>query len=200
MVRWTSLNSLLTHTNAYLIVALWLVLGCGDSTGENGRLDPLPSGVADAAVATNLVVAMPQAWVPAVGLHPWTAEGSTCEPDYLLETYDGLEVIEIDTRQCKNQTLSQSLTRPIMAGTKITVVGFHFSLTSFERTQGHFALAIGDRVIVDEGVDIPSSSGGFERHFRPESTIPVGTTLYWHIHNHGANRWILVSMRTERDD
>jgi hypothetical protein len=154
----------------------------------------------DASRLNSVILAEPRSWIPAVGEHPWSAEDAGCQPEYLYETYDQLEVIEIDTSRCKNQTLFQPLPQMMPAGSQISIVGFHFGLTGIERTQGHFAIAIGDQVIVNEGVDIPGSSGGFERRFEVTTLIPSDSPIYWHIHNHGANRWILVSMTATWSD
>ena len=140
----------------------------------------------------NLVTA-PSAWVPAQDDHPWRDEADPCEPAHIVEEYDGVQVIEIDTTACRNQTLTQPLAQSLAAGASLTIVGFHFSLTSTAPATGHFAVALGGNVIVDEKVEIPSPAGGFERIIELDEAVPAGTSVYWHIHNHGANRWILVS-------
>ena len=201
MARWISRPRHLTRSSferspngsALTFLLCLVALGCGDDTS---RMSVPPDSTPDAAVdAAVLELTQPEAWTAAEVPHPWSVDGSGCEPIWIVEEYDGLRVAEIDTRECGHQTLVQPLETRLTPGTRLTIVGFHFALTAPRAATGHFVIGLGETVLVDEEFVIPGAAGGFERIIELTEDVPAGTPIYWHIRNHGANRWILVSFQ-----
>lgn len=139
-----------------------------------------------------------QAWKPASASHPFAAEEHPEEPgcaaSFHVEDFDQQEVFEVDTALCATQTFVQQTVVDIAEGATVTVRGFYFELTANSPAQGHFAVALGDAVVVEQYVQIPSSSGGFERSFQAQKAYKAGTSIYFHVHNHGKNKWLLVAV------
>jgi hypothetical protein len=164
--------------------------GCGDPEAESHETpEPNTMGPVDLTV--------PDAWFSAGSDHPWGSVPNPCDADYIVEVYDERSVAEIDTSLCRNQTLSQPLQFDLEMGTSVLITGFHFGLSRSESTQGLFGIAIGDQILLEEVVDIPGTSGGFQRRVSLERFIKSGELIFWHIHNHGSNRWILIDLRVD---
>jgi hypothetical protein len=138
------------------------------------------------------------AWQPVQASHPFAAEPHASEPacasSFHVEEFDQQEVFEVDTALCATQTFVQPIAVDIAEGVTIVVRGFHFELAASEPAQGHFAVALGETVIAEQYVDIPGPSGGFEGTFKADRAYKTGTPIYFHIHNHGKNKWLMVAI------
>ena len=138
------------------------------------------------------------AWQVVTADHPWTHEshGPTpaCEPRTRIELFDLEEVFEVDTTGCSRQTFMQQTKRAVAAGTTLLIRGFHFNLSAAVPAKGHFAIALQDDIVVDESIKIPSPSRGFERLWTAPRDYDEGAPIFFHIHNHGTNRWVLISV------
>lgn len=70
----------------------------------------------------------------------------------------------------------------------------HFDLTAPEDSEAHVALQIEDLSVLDEHIPIPSRSQVLVRSVIAPRNIAAGAPTYFHVHNHGANSYALISV------
>jgi hypothetical protein len=103
--------------------------------------------------------------------------------------------VEIDTRfGCGWATVEQPINADINVGDELQVRVFYFSQATFPEAQAQVAIAIDDDVIMDERVDIPTSSGLLAPRIVIDKAYPRGAVARFHIGNHGDNSWNLVEL------
>jgi hypothetical protein len=56
------------------------------------------------------------------------------------------------------------------------------------------AFAVGDKVAFDKLVLIPHASEFLTGTWIADKDYPAGTTLLWHIDNHGRNEYLLIEV------
>lgn len=124
-------------------------------------------------------------------------------PDAALCTAEDLQVqpfgedlaLEVDTRfGCGWATAVQPLALGISAGDALQVRVFYFSQATFPAARAEVAIAIGDEVVMQEFVDIPTSSGLVAPTLTVATDAPAGTPVHFHVGNHGDNSWNLVEL------
>ncbi len=109
--------------------------------------------------------------------------------------YVDLGLLEVDTGKCNYVSVQQPLVEAVTVGEVIEVSAWHGQLLSPDASSGHMAVALGDLVIWEATVPIPSGSGFFVEQWTATEPIPAGTPIRFHLHNHGANTWNLESVR-----
>lgn len=105
--------------------------------------------------------------------------------------------LEIQTEVCDYLTLGQPTLEPLAPGDVVTVFAFHDILTAPEPAQGYLGLAIGGEIEWEHTVPIPADAGTIEQQFVIDRTLPAGTPMQFHVHNHGPNTWELVAVLVE---
>lgn len=106
---------------------------------------------------------------------------------------------EIATRLCNYAMFSQPSLASVGPGDSIVAMVYHFDLIALEPATAHLALLIGERVIWEKTVEIPAKANVFNIDVPADFSAPVGTPLYFHLHNHGRNNWTLASLGVVRD-
>ncbi len=164
-----------------------------------GGCDPAPawSGAPDMglyfAVGTPLVSA--DEWrVTAAEEDPWIAERPreiTC-PEYAFEVEPG--GFEIDTGDCEYAVVQQPSLAPIAPGDTVALIFWHNALTAESPGMGHVALQVGDHLVWEVMVPIPGPGATYIPTVVADFAAPVGSPIYLHLHNHGANTWLFSTV------
>ena len=166
---------------AWALACSALLLGCAASPADP---DTDPSWIP-------LVLA--EAWQPApAGADPMAhhadADAIACgEQDWHAEL-DGLEV---ETTRCNYASLQQPLLADLEQGAALRVRVWWQTLVSPEPVVGHLALFVGDQLVWEEHVPIPGPADVREVEFASPVSAAAGTTVTFHLHNHGSNTWNL---------
>lgn len=121
-------------------------------------------------------------------------EGPLECPGLHRENLGGRDVLSIDTRFCDYVTARQPALRGAEAGQTLGIVLGYFSLVAPEPAEAHVAIAIGETVVWEERVPIPSDSGVLNVGIEAPFAIEAGTPIDFHLHNHGANEWFLATI------
>lgn len=101
---------------------------------------------------------------------------------------------EIQTGACAYAAFDQVLPEGLREGDTLEVVLWHDFLDAAELATGHVAVWVGDVVVWQREVGIPSPSATLVGEAVLPFTPPPGTRLGLHLHNHGFNSWRLVSI------
>ena len=104
------------------------------------------------------------------------------------------QTLEIQTEVCDYVTLRQPTLAAIEPGDVVTVFAFHDLLTAPEPAQGYLALALDGEIEWEFAVPIPGDAASIEEQFTIDRSIPAGTELQFHVHNHGPNTWELLAV------
>lgn len=114
------------------------------------------------------------------GIAGWYAEG---------------EILEIDTNRCNYAALEQPVRIALAAGGTLHIDWYHFDLTSPEPFEAHAALYLDRTQQWERAVAVPGPGAVYAEQVVLQRAWPTGTTLRWHLHNHGQNSWRLESIR-----
>jgi hypothetical protein len=120
---------------------------------------------------------------------PSCADGSFV-PEWLADE----AVFSVDTGGCSYLTARQSTLRQVAAGESLALRVWHFALTAGESAVAHVAVQLGDELLLDQSVAIPSKGGLLSLEQVAPSAVPAGTPVYFHLHNHGDNSWSFVEL------
>ncbi len=104
---------------------------------------------------------------------------------------------EINTGLCRYAFLEQPLLADLEPGDEVEVVMYHSDLVATEPALGHFALLVGEQVLWERFVPIPSVPDAYTDLVEVAFAASAGDPLLLHVHNHGANTWNLL--RVERN-
>jgi len=142
------------------------------------------------------------AWTPvALADDPWAdhaPEPVDCTPlawGYRFE--GGEDTLEVDTQDCNYLTLRTETTAPVRPSDTLKVRLWHFDLFFTDFAEAHAAVSIGGETVFDRAVPIPSDSEMLIEEQAAGVAYPVGTEVFFHLHNHGSNTWNLVAVDTD---
>lgn len=139
-------------------------------------------------------------WVPLVRAGAWQAapadpmaehaggDAIACGPGDWRVELDGLE---IETTRCNYAVLAQPLLADIAAGDPLRLQVWWQTLASPAPVDGHLAVFVGDALVWEEHVAIPGPAAARDVAFDSPVTAAAGTTVTFHLHNHGSNTWNL---------
>jgi hypothetical protein len=104
------------------------------------------------------------------------------------------QTFEVQTEVCDYPTFRQPTLEPLAPGDVVTVFALHGVLTAPELAQGYLGLAFDGEIEWEHEVAIPSDAAVIEETFTIDRSIPVGTEMQFHVHNHGPNTWELSAV------
>jgi hypothetical protein len=104
------------------------------------------------------------------------------------------QTLEVQTELCDYVTLRQDTLAPLEPGDVVTVFAFHDLLTAPEPAQGYLGIAIDGVIEWEHEVPIPGDAASIEQSFTIDRSLPAGTELQYHLHNHGPNTWELLAV------
>ncbi|MCB9682832.1 MAG: hypothetical protein H6733_15300 [Alphaproteobacteria bacterium] len=120
----------------------------------------------------------------------------THRPDTVVCGVDGFyregEGVDVDTRKCTYLVASQPSLAAVHAGDRVRTFFYNNGLIAEEPAEAHVAIALGDHVIFDEHIPIPSEAAPFNLDAEVDADAPIGTPVVLHLHNHGYNTWRLM--------
>jgi len=102
--------------------------------------------------------------------------------------------LEVDTGLCSWLTVSQPAQTGLSCGDELAIIAWHTALSSAEPGDGYAALFVGDKLLWEERVSIPSEAQIYDDSWGAEFTVEPGEPIYLHVHNHGANVWNFFSL------
>jgi hypothetical protein len=187
----------------YVVLLLGLTWGCGGSTPAAPADAVAPGGDGNPwSVDDKDVVSLVDhdVWQVVTGdddpFAALVAADAACDPDagYRAEYFGEEYVFSIDTAFCNALTVMQPTTVSIAAGERLRTRIWHFSLTADKPAEAYVAIALGDDVIMDETLPIPSGSGLSLLTWTASESVPDGTPIYFHVHNHGDNSWSFIEL------
>jgi hypothetical protein len=141
----------------------------------------------------------PGAWVRVVEPSPDAfaamrpADAVCDDAGWFVNPFSG--VLELDTALCDYVTFEQPTLVEIAAGDTITVRAYHDVLTSDAPATGYIGLALAGEIAWTYEVEIPSDWVEIEQTFAATRSLPAGSTLQVHVHNHGPNTWELIGVQ-----
>jgi hypothetical protein len=167
--------------------------GCRGDEATSGDSGAAPTEPREEAVLVDMA-----AWQPgdvAVAPDPFPdhrpAEADCPEGGALLEGAS----FEIRTASCSYGWFQQPTLADLRPSDAVEIVFWHSTLVSDPPAQGHIALVVGDEVLYERYIDIPSEPAAYTETVAGVSA-PAGSVATLHLHNHGANDWNLL--RVER--
>lgn len=171
-----------------LIWGLTALFGCA-APGSDGPVDPGDAPLEGPSLLDH------GAWTEtAPEDDPWSGhrpEGAYC-PQGTRTLEDG--ALEVQTGYCEYLAIEQPLTVDLPAGQPLRLVLWHDTLVFDEPAQAHVALAVDSQVLWQAHVSIPSAAGVHDVVFEVPEALDAGSTLRFHLHNHGFNTWNLLSL------
>lgn len=105
-----------------------------------------------------------------------------------------LERLEVNTGECSYALLEHPAQLDVPQGSAIRVSMWYFDLSAPEPAQAHVALIFGDVLQWETFLEIPQPGNALHAEFRSSSALGVGEPVRLHLHNHGRNDYLLVSV------
>jgi len=75
---------------------------------------------------------------------------------------------------------------------------WHGDLVFEEPATAHVAVSIAGEVIWQQEVEIPAEAEIYDLRIPVNFDAPEGSTVEYHLHNHGYNTWTLLELEVER--
>jgi len=99
---------------------------------------------------------------------------------------------EVRTGYCSELDVSQANLQHVYEGDLLEVIFYHMTLAPVdEEAEMHAALAIGEEIVWEVHVPIPSPATPYKVTFPSPIDAPRGTPVFLHLHNHGYNSYNL---------
>ncbi|MGK0359429.1 MAG: hypothetical protein ACI9U2_001731 [Bradymonadia bacterium] len=121
-----------------------------------------------------------------------------CPPGAVLT--DG-DVLDVSTDDCNYLAVQQPSLGPLRAGEFIEIQLAH--LTLFDPVggsgQAHAAVALGEHIYWETWLPIPAAAQAISVTIAVIEDLPTGTSIRFHLHNHGANEWTLFDIARAPD-
>lgn len=187
-----------------LLCALWLT-GCGDYIPELEQQNTCPKGATahpdtgTCVTTTSLVNA--KAWQKLTASEdPFKDRPEKVRCPYAAEPHlvNGEWSFGVHTGICRYLTARQPALVALHKGDTLQLKLWHYDLSSSTAAEAHVAIRIGKQTLWDITIPIPSPKKLHTLTWTVSEDIPKGTPIYFHLHNHGANEWSLLSLTSTR--
>ena len=121
-----------------------------------------------------------------------------CLPDsFGEESLGGALGFYVRTELCPALTVRQALRVDIGQGDTVHVRLFHFPLTAPEPATARLILLLGTDELLHEEIPIPSGQAELRAEWVAAADYARGTPLWFHVENHGANEYVLLSVERQ---
>ncbi|MET0286522.1 MAG: hypothetical protein ABW352_18715 [Polyangiales bacterium] len=109
-------------------------------------------------------------------------------------TYLEYGAYEVDTTRCNYALSYTPAMLAVPAGTPLRVSLLHYDLIAPQPAEAHIAVLFGDSLQWEQTIPIPARGNGVDATF--VSTVPLAfqDPIRLHLHNHGGNTYLLVSL------
>ena len=178
-----------------------LLVGCDEST-------PAELMEVEAGARAPNQVEPPLYWVDLVRGEAWSlappsddpyqerrGEREVCRASDFGEEYSG---VEISTVYCDYMTVTQPLLTDISAGDRLEVIVWHSPLLSDAPSSGALAITLGAAELWSTPLTIPADARSWTLTLSAPIDLVAGDPVYFHVRNHGANTYTLLSIRLGR--
>jgi len=138
----------------------------------------------------------------------------------ITENFGGVDSFEVDTSGCNYASAGQPSLLPVRAGDTIYLEGWRGATPNRPAAEAHIGISLNGKVLFDKRYPIPWPCGGTlcqiacaagdgsdaqnfteppcDRAVQPyvvvEEDAPQGSTIVFHVHNHGNNKYGLIRM------
>ena len=139
----------------------------------------------------------PEAWARSEGDDPFVDEQPAsvdCDAGWGEE--DG--VFEVNTDACDYGVFVQGALASIEEGDVLELLLVHDALFADGPAEAHMAIAIGSQIVWSETRALPYAADVLRPSWVASAAQPVGAPVSFHVHNHGANSYRLVSLTRAR--
>ena len=103
--------------------------------------------------------------------------------------------LEVQTDGCVFVTMTQPAQYKAKQRHQLDILTYHSALFSDPDSLGYMAVAIGEDIVWEQTVPIPGDADVYSVTLESFPALSVGTPVYFHVHNHGANSWKLAHIR-----
>lgn len=169
----------------------------GTSTGTGAATIP-GTGAVDPTAGEFVALVDPTAWAQVPAPQDPLADHRPAEVQcpiggWLYEP----QGFEVNTLMCNYAMFSAPSQAAVLAGSRVVATLYHFDLVAAEPATAHVALLLGELLLWETEVEIPGKANAFNIDVVVDATIPAGTPVYFHLHNHGQNTWTLGAIEVE---
>jgi len=130
------------------------------------------------------------------------SDASQCASSaYLAEDLGGERVFSVRTESCSYATFVQPSLAPVRRGEFLNARLWHFALNAPDAAEAHVVAGIdetGDGL--EERIPIPAEGAMIRKSWQAPRDYPAGTPVYFHVHNHGNNEYLLIELSTGSTD
>lgn len=105
--------------------------------------------------------------------------------------------LEINTLLCNYAMFGQPGRAAIARGARVVASLYHFDLVAEEPAMAHVALLVGDSLVWEQEIAIPGKANAYAIDVPVDFAADAGTPVYFHLHNHGQNTWMLGAVEVE---
>ena len=106
--------------------------------------------------------------------------------------------LEVETGYCNYLSVSQPSKTGIAAGNTVHLVLWHGDLAFEQPATAHVAVTIAGELIWEQQVSIPTQAEIYDLRIPINFDAPEGSTVEYHLHNHGYNAWTLLALDVEQ--
>ncbi len=210
------------RTPPWLLVSLGLLVGCSASQGNEPLNDAASTSdvayLSDAASTSDVAYLSDAASTSDVGVveepvhvlladnaawvletastdpFPLASDGVRCDEEAVLVEEVALGLwYDIQTDHCDHATIHQTTLVDLNVGDTLLVWIWHYAM-DHEGGDFHSKLSFGDpsSVIWETSLPVPAISGLIYEEMTVTEPWPAGTSIWFHLSNHGVNTWSLV--------
>jgi hypothetical protein len=101
---------------------------------------------------------------------------------------------EVDTTRCNYVLAQHGSLLDAPAGTTFKLGLLHYDLLAEQPAEAHVAILFGDALQWETAIAIPSYGKGIDTSFVANRALSKGEPIRLHLHNHGGNTWLLLSL------
>jgi hypothetical protein len=119
----------------------------------------------------------------------------------LAEDLGGVTVFSIQTEACPYATVAQPSLTNVYEGEFLRARVWHFALLAPEPAEAHLVVGLeGGEWGLEERISLPADAVMLSKIWRATRDYPAGTPVFFHVHNHGNNEYLLAELSTGTAD
>ncbi len=116
------------------------------------------------------------------------------------EDFAGTYAYSVITLGCSYTTVVQETLVDACAGEDLYVWMWNYALTAPADSTAFLGVQIGDELVWEDTRAIPSAAALEATRVTLTRDVPMGTPIYFHVRNHGANSYELLELSIVGDD
>jgi hypothetical protein len=169
------------------VVLVLALAGCSEQPDQAEQPDPTPVPLADMTDWVRITDASHDVFADQ------RPPGAVCDDTGWY--YEPMRMsVEVLTGLCDYVTLGQPTLEPLEPGDVIDILGLYGALWAAEPAEGYIAIAIDGEIVWELTVSIPNDAAVIDEQFTVDRSVPLGSEMQLHVHNHGLNSWDLTEV------